>query len=131
MVFSQSSSGGDDDSRLYRIIHEAKFEIDEIQRRHRQNETDADNLDKEMEKLRLEGERIEREVGHLRDQTAQYAGEYDRATSVAEAAEAEKKGLEEKLKMKRAALDEFDRKTEREKREHEELMQTWREKLVS
>ena len=57
---------------MHRIINDAKFEVDEIQRRHRQNETDSENLDKELAKMLVEGEAIEREERQLREQTAHY-----------------------------------------------------------
>ena len=116
------------DARLHRIIHDAKFEIEEIQRRHRQNEADADNLDKEMDKLRVEGERIESEVGQLRAQTAQYEAEFERVTRLLASAEEEKKNLEATLQRKLKALEEYDKRAEKEDEEHRELMRSWRVK---
>ena len=72
MYPSQSNSQKDNDSRIHRIINDAKFEVEEIQRRHRQNETDAENLDKELAKMLVEGEAIEREERQLREQAASY-----------------------------------------------------------
>ena len=72
MFSSQSNSQQDDDSRMHRIINDAKFAVEELQRRHRQNETDMDNLDKELEKMLLDGEAIEREEQLLRDQTSHF-----------------------------------------------------------
>ena len=72
MFSSQSNSQQDDDSRMHRIINDAKFAVEELQRRHRQNETDMDNLDKELEKMLLDGEAIEREEQLLSDQTSHF-----------------------------------------------------------
>ena len=102
--------------------------MDEIKRRHGQNKTDADNLEKEMEKLRVEGERIESEVERLRSQTAQYEAEYDRITSLTIGAEEERKLLQDKLAKTKSELEAFDKNAEEEDREHEELMRKWREK---
>ena len=120
----------DTDARMHRIINNAKFEVEEIQRRHRQNETDAENLDKEMEKLRVEAEKVESQVRDLRDRTTQYEAEHERATRQLETAEDERKLLEETLIRKKEALTEFQRKTEEDDAAHDEMMMTYREKWV-
>ena len=116
------------DARMHRIINNAKFEVEEIQRRHRQNETDAENLDKEMEKLRVEAEKVESQVRDLRDRTTQYEAEHERATRQLETAEDERKLLEETLIRKKEALTEFQCKTEEDDAAHDEMMMTYREK---
>jgi len=120
----------DSDSRLHRIINEARFELEEVQRRHRQYEKDADNLDQEMEKMRIEGEKIESEVGQLRAQTAQYQAEADRVTQLTVGVEGETRMLEQMLAKKTREIEEMDKKMERDDREHEEMMRVWREKLA-
>lgn len=69
---SSPACSQDSDSRIHRIINDAKFEVEEIQRRHRQNETDIDNLDKELENMLRQGEAIEREQIQLQEQAEQY-----------------------------------------------------------
>ena len=48
---SQSNSKQDNDSRMHRIINNAKFEVDEIQRRLRHHETDTKNIFEELAKM--------------------------------------------------------------------------------